>query len=54
MENLNYNELISINGGDDCHPTVSNDAAVQGGYGVGWHIGRALGRTIDMFKSIFE
>ena len=53
MKSLKYNELISINGGE-CHPTVSSDSTVQGSYGVGWHIGHAIGETISMFKSIFN
>jgi len=54
MENLNFNELISINGGTDCHPTVSDDPNVQNGYGIGWHIGHAIGNTIEMFGDVLD
>jgi hypothetical protein len=46
MKNLNYNELITINGGESA-PHVSSNAAVQAGYSVGWHIGHAIGQTIQ-------
>jgi hypothetical protein len=52
MENLNLNELISINGGNECHPTVSSDSSVQSGYGIGWHIGHAIGNTVEMFADV--
>jgi hypothetical protein len=53
MENLTINELVSVNGGSEA-PKVSNDPAVQDGYGVGWYVGRVLGSTIRQVKSIFD
>lgn len=54
MKELNLKELISINGGTECHPIVSSDPNVQNGYGIGWHIGHAIGNTIDMFGDVAE
>ena len=55
MRELSRIELINIDGGnDDCHPTVSDDTCVQTGYGIGWHIGHAIGNTIDQFGDILE
>lgn len=53
MENLNLKELISINGGG-CHPIVSSDSNVQNGYGIGWHIGHAIGNTVEMFGNVMS
>lgn len=54
MRELNYNEILTINGGDDCHPTVSSDPNVQHGYGVGWHIGHAIGNAVQMFGAVVD
>ncbi len=54
MENLNYNELININGGTECHPIVSSDTDVQAGYSLGWHVGHAIGEAIDMLGSVID
>ena len=51
MENLSYDELISIEGGS---PIVSSDPNVQGGYHWGYHIGRAIGTTIKQVGQIFS
>lgn len=47
---LTKNEILNINGGTE----VSNDPSVQAGYSIGYRIGRAIGDTITMFKSIFD
>lgn len=49
MRELNYIEILEINGGATHPPIVSNDANVQGGYSVGWHLGHAIGNTVQMF-----
>ena len=54
MKNLNLNELILINGGQECHPTVSSDSSVQAGYGLGWHIGHALGNTLEQIGDMLD
>lgn len=55
MKNLTLNETLLINGGtDDCHPIGSDDPNVQSGYGIGWHIGHAIGNTIQQFGDITE
>lgn len=51
MENLSYNELQTIDGGA---PKVSNNGYVQGGYSVGYHIGRAIGQTLEDCASIYD
>lgn len=53
MKNLEFSELVSINGGT-VPPKVSNDPAVQGGYSIGYRIGRAIGRTVDTIKAILK
>lgn len=53
MENLSFNELININGGcNDCQ--VSSDGTVQGGYSVGYHIGKVIGQTISDVGGIIK
>lgn len=52
MKNLNYKELLTINGGNDV-PVVSCDPSVQDGYDYGYYIGRAIGNTVRLFKKIF-
>ena len=54
MKNLNLSELISINGGQECHPIVSSDSSVQAGYGLGWHIGHALGNTLELIGDMLD
>ena len=53
MRNLSKNELILTNGGCTC-PTVSDDPDVQSGYSVGWHIGHAIGNTIEMMGAVLD
>lgn len=52
MRDLTNIELLEVNGGDV--PCVSNDPAVQGGYSVGYRIGRAISQTIQDCGSIFR
>ncbi len=54
MRDLKYDEVIHINGGSECHPTVSDDPNVQHGYGVGWHIGHAIGNTVQMMGAVLD
>lgn len=51
MESLSNAELLYINGGA---PRASSDHYVQGGYSIGWHIGHAIGQTIQDIKSFFN
>ena len=48
MKDLNIKECIETYGGAT-PPNVSNDHHVQSGYTFGWHIGHAVGNTVQMF-----
>ena len=53
MKELNFQELVAINGGcPDCK--VSTNQNVQGGYSVGYHIGQTIGQTISDVGSIIK
>lgn len=52
MRALTKEEILCTNGGGKA-PSVSHDSSVQGGYTVGWHIGHAIGNTINDFGKIW-
>lgn len=53
MKDLNNFEIMTINGGQEA-PVVSSDPNVQNGYGIGWHIGHAIGNTIQQIGEILD
>lgn len=57
MKDLTYNELLSINGGDNpCGPDadVSNFEAMDAGQGAGYWLGNVVGETIDLIGDVLE
>ena len=51
---LTATELLDINGGKANPPHVSDNSYVQTGYEIGWHIGHAVGNTIQQAGQIIE
>ena len=53
MRDLNIKESMEINGGTT-PPRVSSDPHVQAGHTFGWHIGHAIGNTVQMFGDTLD